>query len=136
MIPFFANKRFHPRLNLNIFQAINSKKAYNIAKHMEDILKQLLANLLIFQKAQKNAANFHQMLASSYELGDQVWLNTCNIRTQKLSKKLDNKWISLFLVQDSIGKRAYWLKLPATIQIHPVFYVSLFCPAAQNLISG
>ena len=53
MIPFFANKEFYPRFSLDISQPTNNQEAYNIAKHMEDILEQLRNNLLISQEAQK-----------------------------------------------------------------------------------
>ena len=58
---------------------------------MEDILEQLHANLLMSQKAQRNASNLHRTPATSYQIGDQVWLNTCNTGPQWLSKKLDDK---------------------------------------------
>ena len=91
MTPFFANKGFHLKLSLDISQPTDNQKAYDIAKHMEDILEQLCTTLLMFQKAQKNAANFHQTLAPLYQLKDQVWLNTRNIKAQSSSKKLDDK---------------------------------------------
>ena len=48
MMSFFANKGFHPRLSLDISQPTDNQKAYDIAKHMENILEQLRANLLMF----------------------------------------------------------------------------------------
>ena len=72
MMLFFANKKFYPRLSLNIFQLTNNQEAYNIAKHMENILEQLRDNLLMSQKVKKNAANFHQTPALSYQIGDNV----------------------------------------------------------------
>ena len=39
---------------------------------MDDILKQLHTNLLMFQEVQKNAPNFYQALTSSYQVGNQV----------------------------------------------------------------
>ena len=59
MTPFFANKGFYPRLSLNISQPTDNQMAYNIAKHMEDILGQLCDNLLMSQEAQRNVTNFH-----------------------------------------------------------------------------
>ena len=55
---------------------------------------------------------------------------------QRPSRKLDDKWIGLFEVLELIGKRACCLKLPETLQIHSVFYVSLLRPAAQDSIPG
>ena len=34
---------------------------------------------------------------------DQVWLNSKNIRTQRLFKKLDDKWIGHFTITELVG---------------------------------
>ena len=73
---------------------------------MEDILEQLRANLLVFQEAQRFAINLYRTLAPSYQVGDQVWLNFKNIRTQRPFKKLDNKWIGPFTITELVGKHA------------------------------
>ena len=134
--PFFANKGFYPRLSLDLSQLTSNQEAQDLAQHMNDIIKQLRANLLMFQEAQKSAANIHRTLVPAYQVGDQVWLNSRNIRTQRPSKKLDDKWIGPFSILELIGKRACRLELPESLQIHPVFYVSLLCPIAQDLIPG
>ena len=103
---------------------------------MDDILEQLRANLLMSQEGQKNAANLFSTPAPAYQVEDYIWLNTKSIRTQRSSKKLDNKWIEPFPIQDLIGKCTCWLKILITLQIHPVFYVFLLCPTAQGLVSG
>ena len=103
---------------------------------MNDILEQLCANWLMFQEGQQNATNFYITLAPAYQVRDHIWLNTRNIRTQRHSKKLDDKLIDSFPVQELIGKRTYKLELPTTLQIHPVFYVSLSYPIFKDLVSG
>ena len=91
MTPFFANKKYHPRLSSNPPQPSTNQEAQDLTQHMKDILEQLRANLLVSQEAHKFAANLHRTPALSYEVEDQVWLNSKNIRTQRPSKKLDNK---------------------------------------------
>ena len=115
MIPFFANKRYHPRLSLNPPQPSTNQKAQDLTQHMEDIPKQLRANLLVSQEAQRFAANLHRTSASSYQMEDQVWLNSKNIRTQRPSKKLNDKWIGPFTITELVGKRACQLEFPATL---------------------
>ena len=136
MTPFFANKSFHPRLSLDLSQPTSNQEAQDLAQHMNDTIKQLKANLLTLQEGQQFAANLQRAPAPSYQVGDQVWLNSRNIWTQRPSRKLDNKWIGSFNVLELIGKLACCLELPETLQIHPVFHVSLLCPAAQDLIPG
>ena len=91
MIPFFANKGFHPRLSLDLSQPASNQEAQDLAQHMNDVIEQLRANLLRLQEAQPSAANLYRVLALSYQVGDQVWLNSRNIQTQKPSRKLDDK---------------------------------------------
>ena len=104
MIPFFANKSFHPRLSLDLFQPTNNQEAQDLAQHMNNIIKQLRVNLLTSQEAQQSAANLHRVLALFYQVRDQVWLNSRDIQSQRLFKKLDNKWIGPFEVLELIGK--------------------------------
>ena len=136
MTPFFANKDFHPRLSLDLFQPTNNQEAQDLAQHMNNIIKQLRANLLTSQEVQRSAANLHRVLAPFYQVGDQVWLYSRNFQTQRPSRKLDNKWIGPFEVLELIGKCACCLKLSKTLRIHPVFHVSLLRFAAQDPIPG
>ena len=48
MTSFFANKGYHPRLCLNPPQPSTNKEAQDLTQHIEDILEQLRANLLVF----------------------------------------------------------------------------------------
>jgi hypothetical protein len=64
-----------------------------------------------------------------YESGDMVWLDLRNIKTFKISKKLD--WIyGRCKVVKKISSHAY--KLNVSGKIHPVFYVNLFKPDPAN----
>ena len=48
---FFANKGFYSRLSLDTSQPAVNQKAHDLAKHMNDILKQLHVNLLMSQES-------------------------------------------------------------------------------------
>ena len=49
MTPFIANKDFYPRLSLDLSQPTSNQEAQDLAQHMNDIIKQLRANLLTSQ---------------------------------------------------------------------------------------
>ena len=51
MTPFFANKSFPSRLSLDLSQLTTNWEAQDLAQHMNDILEQLSANLLMSQEA-------------------------------------------------------------------------------------
>jgi hypothetical protein len=61
--------------------------------------------------------------------GDKVYLLRKNIATKRPSDKLDHKKLGLFKIAKIKSLVNYRLKLPKTIKIHPVFYVSLLKPA-------
>jgi hypothetical protein len=48
-----------------------------------------------------------------------------NIQTKQLSIKLDHKKLGLFKIKRITGLVNYELVLPKTMNIHPVFYISL-----------
>src|SRR3978361_856059 len=63
--------------------------------------------------------------APAYQPGDKVWLSSKNIRTQRLSKKLDSKNLGPFEIVKKGGATSYELKLPASMRINPVFHSNL-----------
>jgi hypothetical protein len=57
--------------------------------------------------------------------GNKIYLIYQNIQTKQLSTKLDHKKLGLFKIKRIIGPVNYKLVLPKTINIYPVFYISL-----------
>ena len=68
--------------------------------------------------------------------GDKVWLDARNIKTQRPLVKLDHRSLGLFEVFENIGASTVCLRLPATVQIHPIFHVSLLEHAADDPYPG
>jgi hypothetical protein len=56
---------------------------------------------------------------------NKVYLIQRNIQTKQPSIKLDHKKLGLFKIKKFIGLVNYELVLPKTINIYPVFYISL-----------
>jgi hypothetical protein len=56
---------------------------------------------------------------------NKVYLIRRNIQIKRLSIKLDHKKLRLFKIKRIIGLVNYKLILPRTMNIHPVFYISL-----------
>jgi len=58
--------------------------------------------------------NTHQREAPLYKVRDKVWLNGQNVTMTQLMKKLDHKWLGLYLIKKVISQSAYRLKLPSS----------------------
>ena len=62
-----------------------------------------------------------------------MYLIRRNIKTKRLSAKLDHIKLGPFKIEKQIGLVNYRLKLPQSIRkIHPTFYISLLEPAPEN----
>ena len=73
------------------------------------------------QEQQEEYANRGRQAAEQFCVGDKVWLNLKNIKTQRPSKKLD--WLNAkYTVTELVGSHACRLDTP--LGIHNVFYVS------------
>jgi hypothetical protein len=81
------------------------------------------------QQQQEEFANRHRQPAVSFRVGDKVWLNLKNIKTDRPSKKLDDK-NGKFTVTEVINSHAYRLDTPPGID--NVFHVSLLRPAGTD----
>jgi hypothetical protein len=67
-------------------------------------------------------------MGPEFKEGDKVYLFRKNIKIKWPSNKLDYKKLGLFKIDKKIGSVNYKLKLPKTIEIYPVFHVSLLEP--------
>jgi hypothetical protein len=56
---------------------------------------------------------------------NKIYLIQRNIQIKQLSTKLDHKKLGLFKIKRIIGLVNYKLVLPRTMNIYPVFYISL-----------
>jgi hypothetical protein len=63
--------------------------------------------------------------------GDKVSVVTANLFLRgQPNRKLRDKQLGPFSVEDQIGKHSYRLKLPATVRLHPVFHVNNLRPCS------
>jgi len=58
-----------------------------------------------------------------------VYLLTKNLKTRRLSKKLNHVKVGLFRIKKVKGPVSCELDLPKDAKVHPVFYISLLEPA-------
>ena len=70
----------------------------------------------------------HSGPSLQYKPRDKVLLDSRNIKTTRLTKKFNDKWLGLFEVDSKVGASTYKLKLPQGWFIHPVFNEILLRP--------
>ena len=81
------------------------------------------------QQQQEDTANRMRQPAQQFRIGDKVWLNLKNIRTDRQCKKFD--WVhAKYTVTRVISSHVYELDVPG--RIHKRFHVSLLRPAAND----
>jgi hypothetical protein len=87
--------------------------------------KELAADLVFFTKKAVSYYDGHCSIEPTLKRRDKVYLIQRNIQTKQPSIKLDHKKLGPFKIQKIIGLVNYELILPKTINIYPVFYISL-----------
>ena len=140
--PFFANYGFNPRMGTEIRTRVNHAstaaeiRADDFARSMQDLLDILQEEMKFAQARYEDNADAHRTPAPRFAVGDLVWLDARDIRTQRPARKLDYKNIGRFRVSHVISPYAYRLELPATMKIYDVFHVSKLSPAATDPLPG
>lgn len=141
--PFFANYGFTPRFGIEPHDTL--KDSARNKDLDEKIAIEFSERMMVIHENLQHEMTWAQALyekhvgrepSPAYQVGDMVWLNVKNIRTERLSKKLDFKNIGPFRISGVVNPRAYRLELPTTMKVHNVFHTSLLHPAARDPMPG
>jgi hypothetical protein len=76
----------------------------------------------------------HYSIEPTLKEGDKVYLIRRNIQTKQPNTKLDHKKLGPFKIKRITGPVNYKLVLPKTINIHPVFHISLLEPVLPGVL--
>ncbi len=142
MSPFFLNNGHEPRMSFsyepqaakNARQRQEFKEAESITERLKEALIRAKVNLVAAQKVMTVAANRKRQFVS-FEVGDDVWLNSKNLRTDRPSKKLDDKMIGPFRITAKHGSSCV-LNLPNIMAVHRTFHVNLLRKDPNNPLPG
>ena len=105
------------------------KRAFNLAA-MQKLLKKHLTKTVTLQAKHYNLKHKPR----KYNIGALFYFNSQNIKSTCPFKKLDWKFHGRYKIIEPIDKQAYKLKLPQTMKIHNIFYVSFLelCDGAHK----
>lgn len=124
MTPFFANYGYHPRMSITISSSPvpDADRRIQEMHDTHDLAKASISKAL---EQHTLWANRRRTPAPDFAVGDKVWLLRRHIKTSRPSSKLDFKKLGPFKITEKIGKLAFRLQLPTTMEVHDVFHVSL-----------
>ena len=140
--PFQATRGYIPKMSFNSVdlskestrERFANTKARSIAADMEEVWEFVKNEMARSQERQAEAADRHRKKAE-YKVGDEVWLLTRNIKTERPSKKLDHKMIGPYKIKKLVGS-SYQLDLPTSMKIHDVFHPSLLQKTSADPLPG
>jgi transposase InsO family protein len=105
------------------------KQAEAVIAKLRDAEEHAKVAMAASQQLYEDTANQRRDPAHHYRVGDLVWLDLRNIKTDRISKKLDAR-SAKFKIIERIGSHAYRLDTPPGI--HNVFHTMLLRPAATD----
>jgi hypothetical protein len=139
--PFFANYGFNPKLgtepfkpcppNISDVQKKQFYKANTVADRFQRIIDQLKALAQQAINKYKHYANEKREDTPLYHVGQLVYVNTRNMKTNRPMKKGDNKVTGPYKALE-VYRRACKLKLPNSMKVYPVFHNSFLQPHANT----
>jgi len=139
---FFAACQQHPQNNFKYPEEadpeLNNLEAIKSVETLEATRCAMRENM---DTAQRRIVKYFNLKVAAkeptFQVGDWVMVNAKNIKTRRLTKKLDYKLRGKFRIKRLIGTNAYELELPPiTGKIHSVFHISLLEPYHLNNIPG
>jgi len=135
--PFYANYGYNPRWTAKFVTPKGSTipAAEDFVQKIQHLHEQLAERVT---EAQNTQAKYYDAKHKPVEFqpGDLVWLLPKNLKTRRPSKKLDHKRLGPFTVLEKRGLQSYRLDLPKTLNIHPVFHISLLEKHVPDAIPG
>jgi hypothetical protein len=96
--------------------------------------KKLTVDLVFFTKKIVSYYNEYYNIEPILKERDKIYLIQRNIQIKQLNTKLDHKKLGLFKIKRIIGLVNYELVLPKTMNIHPVFHISLLKPVPLGVL--
>lgn len=109
--------------DLDVIDDLQPTVSPPMTKLFQQLVDRAAAHILMAQARQKHYADQGRREVQ-FEVGDKVWVSTKFMQPQGAAK-FQPRFIGPFPIVARIGEVAYRLELPASMQQHPVFHVSL-----------
>src|SRR5882672_5071924 len=130
--PFFANKGFHPKLEVSLASVVLDT-AHSVASDLKELHDYLCDQITHALKQYEVHSASRRLPIPLCQVGDMVFLDARNIKTTWPSKKLDHRFLGPFPTIEKVSSHAFRLGLSLALsRIHPVFHVSLLQPTSSS----
>ena len=113
-------------MGFDIRKKEKNEKAEEFAKEIKERHEKARVALVKLQKKMKRQADRNRKKAEEYRVGDKVLISTKDFLMElmkRVTKKLTEKFIGLYVVKKIISENAVELELPVLLRIHPVVNV-------------
>jgi hypothetical protein len=126
ILPAYTTYRYNPEAyHSAIISEVNNQTTSLQVLDLKVFYKELAADLVFFTKRIVSYYNRYYNIEPMLKKGDKIYLIQRNIQTKQPNTKLDHKKLGLFKIKKIAGLVNYKLVLPRTMNIHPVFHISL-----------
>ena len=128
--PFFLLMGYHPRADGH-YAASHSPL---VERRLDDLLQTRKDALTHMTRAQQSWVKHRD--TPQYAVGDHVWLDGCNLKTDQPTSKLAPRRHGPFVIAQVMSPISYRLELPHQWRIHPVFHIDLLTPYRETKMHG
>ena len=123
--PFLANYKREMRMGVDLKRKEKVEKATEFTERMRKVQEEAGVALMRVQKEIKRQVDRGRREAENWKVGDRVILSTKGlVFKERLVKKLMERYVELYEVEEVVLKNIVKLKLLSSMRIHPVVNVS------------
>jgi transposase InsO family protein len=115
-------------------EKLNYRDAKALAERMKAAWELAKGNMQVAQDRMARATN-QKRRPIDWEVGDEVYLSTKNLKNHRPSRKLANQWEGPFKVLEKVG-HSYRLELPLGSQVNDVFAPELLSKDPKDPLPG
>ena len=122
---FIANYGREIRMGVDLRRKGKVEKATEFVERMRKVQEEAGAALMRVQEEMKRQADRGKRKVENWKVGDRVMLSMKDlVFKERPAKKLMERYVRLYEIEETVSKNTVKLKLPATMRIHPVVNVS------------
>lgn len=133
--PFFANKGYHPPLDIHPERDVASLAATDFAVDLVKLHEELRTAMADAQDRYQGPADKRRMPPPDFKVDQLVFVKAKYFRTTRPSKKLLERYLGPFPIITQPGANTFTLCLPSEFwAVHPVFHVSMLEPHHESNI--